>query len=269
MPTPPRRRPTPTPQPPRRPQVAGLRKPGVPPSPRPRPAPQPEETDLVEDEQAQQEPQVQVPEAAVSPVTGAQEPADERVEQETQDAQASSTSPSRGTNPFTVLTIALSALAVVLIAAATFFAIQYFSVQKTLANKAMVDPAATVNVKQEVTRAVESLFSYDYSDIGKTEKAADELLTNDQVRGVYNSLLAEVKRNAAKQKIIVNSRVSRIAVIELGDESARLLVFVDQSALREGQAESNVGGGQLTVNAERVDGKWKVSELDAYEKRGQ
>lgn len=175
----------------------------------------------------------------------------------------------RRTSRFPMLTVGLGVLAVVLIAAATFFAIQYFGVQKTLANKAMVDPAATVNVEQEMTKAVESLFSYDYKDIGRTEKAANDLLTNDRVRGVYNSLLAEVKRNAAKQKIIVNSRVSRIAVIELSDDSARLLVFVDQSALREGQAESNVGGGQLTVNAERVDGRWKVSELDAYEKRGQ
>ncbi len=159
-------------------------------------------------------------------------------------------------------------LAVLFLVAAVLFAFQYFGVQNSMANKAMVDPAATVNVKQDVTAAVETIFSYDYEAIEKTEQAADDLLITDEVRDVYNALYGEVKRNAPEQKIILTTKVSRIAVIDLSDDSARLLVFVDQSAVRQGEEEPSVGGSQLTVTAQRVDGKWKIADLDAYENRG-
>lgn len=278
MSTPPNRRrptPTPAPQPARRPQVAGLRKPGVQPSPRPRPtAPEeqaaPGQQSPQQPAPQQQTPQQQAPQQSGAPTwepsSGGRPPAGPAPAwTPTGGAPARRRSP---VNVFTPLAAGLGVVSVLLIVAAVIFGYNYFSVKNTLANKALVDPAATVEVKQSVTSAVESLFSYDYKDIAKTEKAANELLTNDKVRNVYNGLLGEVKRNAPKQKIVVTSRVSRIAVIDLGENSARLLVFVDQSSIREGTNQANSGGGQLTVSAERVDGVWKIADLDAYENRG-
>lgn len=173
-----------------------------------------------------------------------------------------------GLGLFGPLSAVLGALAVLFVALAVFFGYQYFSAQNTLANKALVDPAATVEVEQAVSGAVESIFSYDYKDIAKTEQAANDLLVTDEVRGVYNKLLAEVKRNAPKQKIVVTMQVTNAAVVDLGADSARVLVFVDQSYLREGTEDATRAGGQLTVTMQRVDGEWKIADLDAYENRG-
>ncbi|MGH3948578.1 MAG: hypothetical protein ACRDSE_05575 [Pseudonocardiaceae bacterium] len=175
----------------------------------------------------------------------------------------------RSQKPYSALAGVFGVLAVVLAVVAGFLGYQYFNTLSVTSNLAMVDPAATANVKQEVSAAVETLFSYDYKNIEKTEQAANDLLANEEVRNTYNGLMGEVKRNAPKQQLIVTTQVSRIAVIDLSDDTARLLVFVDQSAQRGGQEEPSAAGGQLTVSAQKVDGTWKITGLDAYEDRGE
>lgn len=238
-----------------------MRNPRGSPGARPRPSPRPAEAAHIGDDQEQ--------------ATVSQQPTDaqEQLLAQPDSAATAESSPAAagwslgGMRPFPAFTIFGSMLAVVLISAAAFFGLQYFEAQKVLANKALVDEEATVDVKREMTAAVETLFSYDYKNIRKTEQAANGILANDKVRGIYNALLSEVKRDAPDQKLIVSSQVSRIAVIELNDDTARLLVFVNQSATRKDNNDPNIDGGQLTVTAERLDGKWMVSHLNAYEKQ--
>lgn len=163
------------------------------------------------------------------------------------------------------LTPVLAAIALVLLLLAGFFAFKWISASSSANNMALADAPATADVKQQVTEAVETLFSFDYKNIGKTEQAAKDLLANDEVRGTYDCLYGEVKRLAPEQKMILTTRVARIAPISLQDEDAELLVFVDQAAVRSGKDKSNYGGSQLTVSAEQVDGKWKIAEIDAYD----
>ncbi|MDV6013143.1 hypothetical protein [Haloechinothrix sp. LS1_15] len=163
-----------------------------------------------------------------------------------------------------MLTSGLAAGAVLLAGAAGFFGYQYSQVSGALDNKALVDGPATAEVKEDISAAVERVLSYDYNAIEETEQAAEDLLVNDEVRQDYNELYSEVKRIAPEQQMVLTTRVSRLGVMELDDDHARLLVFVDQAATREGQEDSNVGGSQLTIVAERHDEGWKIADLDTY-----
>lgn len=250
MSTPRRPRPTPHSQPPgRRPKVAGLRKPGEGPSPRPRTEPEhalPDEPDEVD-----QFAEADAATEADAPAGYGEPEADYE--------------PRPAANAYN-LTGALAATALVLALVAAFFAYKWLT-DSGSANAAHVDAAGTAEVKQQVTDAVEALFSYDHRDLSKTEKAAGELLAEGDVRTTYDCLLGEVKRLAPEQKMVATVRVSRVAPIEMDDEKATMLVFVEQSAVRDGKAEEgSYGGGQLTISTVRgEDGKWQVSEIDAYE----
>lgn len=295
MPTPRRPRPTPSSQPPlRRPRVAGLRKPGEAPSPSPRTEPRhaaPDEAEewLASEQEVASEPETTtveenleqpVPEAApptdARPSPRAKVPDSGRVKPTSEDEtlvddepptyEPPSYQPRRDTSVYN-LAPALAAVALVLALVAAFFAYKWLSSSGSSANAAHVDAPRTAEVKQQVTEAVEALFSYDYQDLGKTEKAADDLLTNSEVKATYGCLLGEVKRLAPEQKMVATVRVSRIAPIHLDEENATLLVFVEQSAVRDGSTEDgSYGGGQLTISTVRGENdKWKISEIDAYE----
>jgi Mce-associated membrane protein len=159
---------------------------------------------------------------------------------------------------------ALLLAGLVLAGLAVWFKIEDNAVSSATGNTALLDVATTAQVKQDVGSAVETLFSYNYNDMAKTENAANDLLLTDAVKDKYNKELAEVKRLAPAQKMVVTCKVTRSAVIVLDGDRAKVLVFVDQTSTRTDQAQTAAGGSQLSVTAERRDGKWKISDLDAY-----
>lgn len=163
-----------------------------------------------------------------------------------------------------VLTGALVAVALVLIGLAVWFKIEDNQVSAATSNTALLDVARTSEVKQAATGAVETLFSYDFTNVGKTQDAAKDLLLNDDVRNKYTSLMGEVQRLAPQQKIVVTVKVSRSAVIMLDDDRARVMVFVDQTATRTDQNQTSSGSAQLWLQMQNTGGKWKVTDLDTY-----
>jgi Mce-associated membrane protein len=158
----------------------------------------------------------------------------------------------------------LAAVGVLLTGFAVFAKLQQGDLSSATSNQALLDMAKTAQVNQDVSAAVETLFSYDFNNIPKTENAAKDLLLTDTVRNKYNQEFAEVKRLAPQQKMVVTCKVTRSAVILLDGDMARVLVFVDQTSIRTDQNQKSAGGSQLSVTAKQVDGKWKVSDMDAY-----
>ncbi|WP_186383646.1 hypothetical protein, partial [Amycolatopsis acidiphila] len=257
-------------QPMRRPKVAGLRRPS--PSPRP------------QDERPQDEPpqDVEAPEteenlfAAPSKPSprrksrdaGTAKPSDfEEAEAALSDADAESDPEPRAErrrrNPY-IVAGALFGLAIVLAGFATWFKIEDNKVSAATENTALLDVAGTSQVNQAATSAAETLFSYDYNNIAKTQNAAKDLLLNDEVKATYNNLMGEVERLAPQQKIVVTVKASRSAVIMLNGDRARVMVFVDQTATRTDQNQTSSGSAQLWLNMQKVDGKWKVAQLNTY-----
>jgi Mce-associated membrane protein len=159
---------------------------------------------------------------------------------------------------------ALVLVALVLGGLAYWFKAEEVQVSTATSNTALLDVAKTAQVKDAVSKAAESLFSYDFNNIKKTEDAANDLLANDDVRNKYNSLMGEVKRLAPAQKMIVTCKVTRAAVIMLNGDLAKVMVFVDQTSTRTDTKKTTAGTAQLHLNAQLQGDKWKITDMDTY-----
>ncbi|WP_197320628.1 hypothetical protein [Saccharomonospora sp. NB11] len=159
---------------------------------------------------------------------------------------------------------ALIAATLVLAGLAVFFKIKHSEVSNLVGNTALVDVASTAEVKQAMEDAAEQLLSVNYKDMEKTERAADRFLGSDEVRKTYDGLMGDYRKQAAEQKIVVTTTAVRSGVVVLDDDSARVMVYVDQVATRAGNDQPMGGPAALWFEAERQDGTWKVSDLDVY-----
>ncbi|MET8845605.1 hypothetical protein [Amycolatopsis sp. NPDC004625] len=161
------------------------------------------------------------------------------------------------------LPVLLLAAALVLTGAGVWFTLEARSAATTPAatNLALTDVGATADVTSAVTLAMNRIFSYSYDRTDVTEKAAAAVLRGS-AKDSYDKLFAEVRRKAPEQKLVLTSRVSAIAVQELKNGHARLLVFLDQSAVRADNNATDSAAAQLSVTAEHTGGGWVVTELE-------
>lgn len=184
-------------------------------------------------------------------------------EPEPEAGSAEDTGSARKRSP-AMLAAVLTAIALVLAALAIWFRAESTALE---GNQAWVDPARTEEVKSAATKAVEGLFSYNYTDTAKTEKLAKDVLAGDNVRKRYNQLFDQVKREAPKQQLVLTSKAARSAVSMLEDDRARVLIFLDQTSTRATSGETVANGAQLSVNMELQDDSWKVTDIDLFNKQ--
>jgi Mce-associated membrane protein len=131
------------------------------------------------------------------------------------------------------------------------------------ANGALVDASATQVVKRDVTNAVNTIFSYSYADTGRTQAAAQTVLTGAAIQQ-YNQLFALVKQDAPKEKLVVTTRVTNIGVELLAGGRARLLVFANQQDTMTGTKKTSYGGAMFAVTAVTTGGTWKIENIDTF-----
>ncbi len=186
--------------------------------------------------------------------------ADESAEPDSEGAAAAPRSRRTG---YPVLA-ALLAATLVLAGLAVFFKTKYDEVTRLTGNTAMVDVAATAEVKQAMEDAAQRLFSVNYQNMEATKEAADAAKANEEVRSTYDALMGDYRREAQKQKIVVTTTAVRSAVVLLDGDRARVMVYVDQVATRAGQDQPMGGPAAMWFEAERRDGTWKVAGLDVY-----
>ncbi len=128
------------------------------------------------------------------------------------------------------------------------------------ANTALVDTGATAEVSTAVTTSLNKVFSYSFDKPEVTERDAAEVLRGPAL-DTYDRLFAQVRELAPQQKIVLSTRVVNVAVQSIVDDRARLLVFLDQSATRADNDTTSNGAAQLSVTAERQDGRWMIIDL--------
>jgi Mce-associated membrane protein len=129
-------------------------------------------------------------------------------------------------------------------------------------NLALVDTAATASVSSEVSDAVKSVFSYDYANLPRTERAAAEVLTGAAV-GQYRDQFASARTRATAEKLVRTTTVRAVGVRTLVGDDASLLLFLDQQTVTQGGGAPSTSVAQLAVTAKRVDGRWKLASLTA------
>lgn len=154
----------------------------------------------------------------------------------------------------------LLAALLVLVAGAVFWQADRLRGTDNVDNHALVDDRGTTDVQSSVAAALVRVFSFDYNDPAPTKQAADDLLAGD-AREDYDLLFAALEEKAPGQQLVLTAQVQVAAVQELDGDRATLLVFLDQASQRAADEESSMSAAQLSVDAERVDGDWRITGL--------
>lgn len=129
-------------------------------------------------------------------------------------------------------------------------------------NQAVADTAATTEVTDQVGSGVKAIFSYDYGNLARTERAASSVLVDEAV-GQYQAGYAAAKQQAADQELVRTTTISSIAVQDLRGDTAHLLVFLDQQTLATRSNRQSSASAALSVTARKVDGTWKIASMTA------
>lgn len=161
------------------------------------------------------------------------------------------------------LPIVLGVLTVLLGGLAVWFAEEANGLRDTAGghNTALTDAARTSEVKGKVTDAVNTIFSYDYTDMAKTEQAANTLLTGKAVQQ-YDTMLAQVRAQAPRQKLVLTTTVTDSSVERLDGDSARVLLYADQRNTRTTGKDTTYAAAMLAIDAVRRGGTWKIADID-------
>jgi Mce-associated membrane protein len=133
-------------------------------------------------------------------------------------------------------------------------------------NTALTDSAATSEVKGAAADMIGRLFSYTYTDPGRTDAAARTCLTGAAVRQ-YAALMGRVRADAPRQRTVLSTKVTDSAVITLRDGRARLLVYADQQTTRVADGKSTTSPAMLAVTAVRHSRQWRITSIDTFQNR--
>ncbi|MEU8302552.1 hypothetical protein AB0C84_03245 [Actinomadura sp. NPDC048955] len=125
---------------------------------------------------------------------------------------------------------------------------------------AVLDDVATTEVIGDVSTALARVFSYAPDDVAATEQAAGRELSG-RALDEYRRLFVQVRRQAPAQRVTLTTRVARAGVVSLTGDTARLLVFLDQTATRAGAPDGTPAAAQLMVTAHRDRGHWTITAL--------
>ncbi|GGV73903.1 membrane protein [Streptomyces gelaticus] len=126
-------------------------------------------------------------------------------------------------------------------------------------NRALTDSEATTRVAGDVSNALGKVFSYSPQATAVTKESAKQLLAGKALQQ-YAALFGQVEKQAADQKLTLTTHVVRAGVTRLTDDSAHLLVFLDQVYERQGKP-ATTAAAQLSVTARLRDGHWTVVEI--------
>ncbi|MGW3958294.1 hypothetical protein ACWED2_00640 [Amycolatopsis sp. NPDC005003] len=153
-------------------------------------------------------------------------------------------------------------VAVLMAGLAVWFTLEARNTQAVVAhNSALSDVAGTAEAAKQISAALGTVFSYRYDDPDKSSRAAREVLTGPAL-AQYEQLFGQVRKLAAEQQLVVTSTAVASGVKLLDGDRAALLVFLDQTGTR-GDGQRSTGAAQLSVTAERVAGKWRVTGMSA------
>jgi Mce-associated membrane protein len=168
------------------------------------------------------------------------------------------------------LVIVALGVAIVLLASFGTWALVQASALRTTAaasNAALVDRAATKSVQRAVSRAVNTVFSYRYTDVAATRSAAQHLLTGAAIRQ-YDQLFGLVERQAPKARLVIATKVTATGVELLTGGRARVLVFANQQDTRAGTRQASYGGAMFAVTAVLRHGRWLIADIDTFTSSG-
>ena len=130
-------------------------------------------------------------------------------------------------------------------------------------NTALVDVATTARVNDQITDALETVYSYDFRRLDENQRAGSAVVTGKFTED-YRTLFDQVRELAPPQQAVVSAVVVSSAVKVLDGDRAVLLVFLNQQGAKGVNGEQIAAAGQLRVTAQRVDGQWKIAAVEPF-----
>ncbi|MFC8128507.1 hypothetical protein [Streptomyces sp. NPDC057302] len=129
------------------------------------------------------------------------------------------------------------------------------------ANQALTDSERTRRVIADVSDALTTIFTYTPDALATTERRAHDVLRGKAAKD-YRALFGTLRRQVTEQQLSLTTQVVRAGAVELTGDQARLLVFLDQRAKREG-AKATTAAAQLSITARLHDGHWTITDIKA------
>ncbi|MEU6699033.1 hypothetical protein [Pseudonocardia sp. NPDC046786] len=161
---------------------------------------------------------------------------------------------------------ALLAVTVLLTAAAVFFGVSWYRTAFTgsAGNTALTDVGATAQVSEQVTEAVTKVYSFDHARLQQAEDDARAVIT-PEFQPEFDRIFGSVRELAPQQNAVVTATIPKSAVARIDGDDASVYVFVNQVIRREDDAgvpQEGAAAARLRVDAQFVDGRWKISAMN-------
>jgi hypothetical protein len=117
-------------------------------------------------------------------------------------------------------------------------------------------------VRERAAKGAAAAYSYSWKTLADDKAAARELMT-PTMRERYDRTMAGVTTSSRRVRRVVNAEVVDTALVTALPTYARVLVFVNQRTSGKDLDRPTLDLDRVLVTVQRVDGEWKVSELDA------
>jgi hypothetical protein len=117
-------------------------------------------------------------------------------------------------------------------------------------------------VRERAAKGAAAAYSYSWKTLADDKAAARELMT-PTMRERYDRTMAGVTTSSRRVRRVVNAEVVDTALVTALPTYARVLVFVNQRTSGKDLDRPTLDLDRVLVTVQRMDGEWKVSELDA------
>lgn len=117
-------------------------------------------------------------------------------------------------------------------------------------------------ISEAADRAVTTMLSYDYRRLEAGAAAAPEVLTGD-AKAQYVEAQAPVAKTAVKLESVVTADVKALTVLDQDDDSARVLLFVNQLSSSTQLSEPQLDQSRVVITLTRSGSTWLVSTIAA------
>ena len=130
------------------------------------------------------------------------------------------------------------------------------------ADATVASDAVKQEVREAAAEAAARAYSYSWDTLNEDKARARALMT-DAMQARYDRTMAGTGTTGQRERTVVSAEVVDTALVTATPTEARVLVFVNQRTTGRGLEEPLLDLDRVLVSLEDVDGKWKVSELDA------
>jgi len=161
------------------------------------------------------------------------------------------------------LTMALAAAAVVLAAVAGLATWQYTEARDAAAAEQVIAdaPRAATDAAREIAT---QMFTYDHRTVDADLAAVRERLTDPALSEFVEQSMPTVSSAAKQQQATVYATVAAAAPQEVVDpDNVTVLVMLNRMVSTKDAPEAASSASRLSMSMARVDGGWRLSELEA------